>query len=238
MITLLIAHPRHYRNIDPGNGDGFHFGVCSTLLPLVLTAAIMGLSMGVAFTVICTLIVDAVPSRMRGLAMGCYNTSVYLGMTICALVMGVVIREQGFAASFFCTGGVILASVLVFGLLYRPQKSVMTGPLIMRGDVSDYRLTEGTQNIAALRHISIFQNSNPLRHCHHCGKSGLQHDTHRAMNLLCCGLPGLVGIGQRTGTITEKFHGPAPVHSADYGGKVAVVRRITNHRYGVDFIGL
>lgn len=97
------------------------FGGCSTLLPLVLTAALMGLSMGIAFTVICTLIVDAVPSRMRGLAMGCYNTSVYFGMTICALVMGVVIREQGFATSFFCTGGVILASVLVFGLLYRPQ---------------------------------------------------------------------------------------------------------------------
>lgn len=99
------------------------FGLCSTLLPLVITAAIMGLSMGIGFTVICTLIADAVPPRMRGLAMGCYNTSVYLGMTICALGMGIVIRERGFAMSFYCTGGIILASVFFFLILYKPQKN-------------------------------------------------------------------------------------------------------------------
>ena len=100
------------------------FGLCSTLLPLVITAAIMGLSMGIGFTVICTLIADAVPPRMRGLAMGCYNTSVYLGMTICALGMGIVIRDRGFAMSSFCTGGIILASVLFFLILYKPQKNM------------------------------------------------------------------------------------------------------------------
>jgi len=71
--------------------------------------------------VICTLIVDAVPNRMRGLAMGCYNTSVYLGMIICALGMGIVIREHGFQAGFYLTGGIIFGSLILFGLMYEPE---------------------------------------------------------------------------------------------------------------------
>ena len=94
------------------------FGLCHTLLALLVTAAAMGFSMGIAFTVICALIADAVPNKMRGLAMGCYNTCVYLGMMLCALGMGIVIREHGFRAGFFLTGGIISGSLVLFGLLY------------------------------------------------------------------------------------------------------------------------
>lgn len=104
------------------------FGLCQTLFALLVTAAVIGFSMGIAFTVICALIADAVPNRMRGLAMGCYNTCVYLGMMLCALGMGIVIREQGFQTGFFLTGGIICGSLIIFGLVYgsenRAQKNL------------------------------------------------------------------------------------------------------------------
>jgi MFS family permease len=98
------------------------FGLCTNLVQLLFAAVGMGLSMGLAFTVIYALIVDAVPTGMRGLAMGCYNTCVYLGMMLSAIGMGVVIREYGFQVGFLLTGGSILAALILFAVLYGPGK--------------------------------------------------------------------------------------------------------------------
>lgn len=95
------------------------FGLCNSVVPLVAVAAVMGTSMGVAFTVICALIVDAVPREMRGLAMGCYNTCVYAGMMLSSIGMGVVIREAGFRAGFFLSGALGLLILCLFRWLYR-----------------------------------------------------------------------------------------------------------------------
>ena len=91
---------------------------CRSLSSLLATAAAMGFSMGMAFTVICTLIADSVPKKMRGLAMGCYNTSVYAGMLACSLAMGRVIRAYGFQAGFALTGAVMLFMLLLFNVMY------------------------------------------------------------------------------------------------------------------------
>lgn len=99
------------------------FGFCRSLPALLATAAGMGFSMGMAFTVICTLIADSVPKKMRGLAMGCYNTSVYAGMLTCSLGMGVVIRKYGFQAGFSLTGAVMMCMLLLFNVLYHPAKA-------------------------------------------------------------------------------------------------------------------
>lgn len=76
------------------------FGLCTNLIALLGAAVAMGLSMGIAFTVICALIVDAVPARMRGLAMGCYNTCVYLGMMLCAIGMCYGDHAYGYKTGF------------------------------------------------------------------------------------------------------------------------------------------
>ena len=98
------------------------FGLCRSVLPLMGTAAVMGISMGVAFTAVCALIADVVPREQRGLAMGCYNTSVYAGMMICAAGMGGVIQQQGFRMAFFLNGAVGVATLLLFTTLYRRPK--------------------------------------------------------------------------------------------------------------------
>lgn len=95
------------------------FGFCRSVVPLMGVAALMGMSMGIAFTAVSALIADVVPREQRGLAMGCYNTCVYAGMMLCAAGMGPVIREEGFRTGFFLNGVVGLATLILFVALYR-----------------------------------------------------------------------------------------------------------------------
>jgi len=95
------------------------FGLCHSVVSLAATAAVMGISMGVAFTVVCALIVDAVPREMRGLAMGCYNTSVSAGMMLSSVGMGHVIRLAGFRAGFVLSGAIGAVVLFLFRFLYR-----------------------------------------------------------------------------------------------------------------------
>lgn len=95
------------------------FGVSRSLAALMAVAALMGISMGTAFTVICALIADAVPREMRGLAMGGYNTSVYAGMMISSVGMGWAIKGSGYRAGFFCSAVAVVAALMLFRYLYR-----------------------------------------------------------------------------------------------------------------------
>lgn len=95
------------------------FGRCHSVASLMATAAVMGVSMGIAFTVICALIAQVVPQQMRGLAMGCYNTCIYAGMLLASIGMGVIIREEGFTVGFLVNGTAGLAVAVLFTFLYR-----------------------------------------------------------------------------------------------------------------------
>jgi len=95
------------------------FGLCHSVVSLMAAAALMGISMGVAFTIVCAMIADVVPREMRGLAMGCYSTCVYAGMMLCALCMGVVIKSEGFRVGFFLSGTTGVIVLILFRFLYR-----------------------------------------------------------------------------------------------------------------------
>ena len=97
------------------------YGLSRSLAGLMAVAAVMGISMGIAFTVICALIADAVPGESRGVAMGCYNTCIYAGMMLSSVGMGTVIGWEGFPAGFLLSGVAVAASLLLAGRLYRRQ---------------------------------------------------------------------------------------------------------------------
>ncbi len=103
------------------------FGICRSIGELMAVAALMGVSMGIAFTSIGALIADVVPRELRGLAMGCYNTCVYAGMMLSAAGMGGVIEGAGFRTAFILNGLAGTIVVFLFALLYsspaetRPQ---------------------------------------------------------------------------------------------------------------------
>ena len=98
-------------------------GMSGSLAALFFCSALLGLSMGVGFTALAALVADVVPAELRGLAMGGYNSCIYLGMMASAASMGKVIAEVGFAASFAAGGGATLALTLLFRALYRRAAS-------------------------------------------------------------------------------------------------------------------
>lgn len=95
------------------------FAFSTTLVPLMICSGAFGISMGIAFTALGALIAEVVPIELRGLAMGSFNTCIYLGMMLGSAATGVVIREDGFRCGFFLTGGIALAVTLLFAIIYR-----------------------------------------------------------------------------------------------------------------------
>jgi MFS transporter, DHA1 family, multidrug resistance protein len=99
------------------------FDFCHTLWTLMAAAGFMGVSMGIAFTVIGAMIADVVPREQRGLAMGCYNTSVYAGMMLSSVGLGQVIRVKGFSAGFLLSGAAVFVVTFLFRAMYRGKEA-------------------------------------------------------------------------------------------------------------------
>jgi MFS transporter, DHA1 family, multidrug resistance protein len=104
------------------------FDFCHTVWTLMAAAGFMGVSMGIAFTVIGAMIADVVPREQRGLAMGCYNTSVYAGMMLSSVGMGQVIRVKGFSAGFLLSGLAVFSVMFLFRGLCRGNGSATPSP--------------------------------------------------------------------------------------------------------------
>ncbi len=95
------------------------FGFCRTLPQFLLAAVALGVTMGLSFTPLGALIAEVAPPEARGLAMGGYNTSIYLGMMLSSAFMGGVIGWAGYALSFMLTGVLVLLVTGYFYLLIR-----------------------------------------------------------------------------------------------------------------------
>jgi len=94
-------------------------GVADSLSMFLIGAFAMGVTMGVAYTAIGALIAEVVPADSRGLAMGGYNTCIYLGMMLSALLMGIVISEVGFRAGFLITALLNAVCAFAFFVLFK-----------------------------------------------------------------------------------------------------------------------
>ena len=94
-------------------------GPCTTTLTLSLCAALHGTGMAIGFTAVGAIIAAAVDRQFRALAMGLYNSCIYLGMMASSAVMGVVIHSAGYGTGFLAGGGMGAALTLLFVVLYR-----------------------------------------------------------------------------------------------------------------------
>jgi MFS family permease len=100
------------------------FAVSGTPVQFILFAGTFGVSMGLAFTSIGALIAEVAPQESRGLAMGGYNTCIYLGMMLSSALMGSVIEGIGFENGFLIAAGVNCLFIGVFYLFmkgYQPN---------------------------------------------------------------------------------------------------------------------
>jgi DHA1 family multidrug resistance protein-like MFS transporter len=91
------------------------FGFATQPHHFILGAVALGASMGLAFTSIGALTAEAAPAELRGLAMGGYNSAIYLGMMLSSALMGPVIRLIGYKEAFLITA---LLNFLVIGLFH------------------------------------------------------------------------------------------------------------------------
>ena len=96
------------------------------LLGLCLLAALaLGVSNAVAFTSIGALIAETAASRVRGLAIGGYNTFIYFGLMAGSIGLGPLIEAVGFARGFFLTGVINIPFIafFVWGMLGYASKT-------------------------------------------------------------------------------------------------------------------
>ncbi len=90
------------------------FGLTRGFTGLLIASLASGVSMGLAFTPLGALIAETVPPESRGLAMGGYNTCIYLGMMLSSGLMGGVLEWTGFGLGFTLTALVAVAAAGVF----------------------------------------------------------------------------------------------------------------------------
>ncbi|MDA8429480.1 MAG: MFS transporter [Geobacteraceae bacterium] len=88
------------------------------LAQLMGCAVVMGVGMALTFTAIGALIAELIPAVQRGLAMGMYNSCIYLGMMCGATVMGIALKQIGYPAAFAAAGcSALLALALFTGMM-------------------------------------------------------------------------------------------------------------------------
>lgn len=88
---------------------------------MLVCAVAFGVGMVLIFTTVGALIVESVPAVQRGLAMGLYNSCIYLGMMSGSIVMGIALNRLGFPLCFAAAGFVSLASSVLFFLTMRKK---------------------------------------------------------------------------------------------------------------------
>jgi len=92
------------------------------LTHLMACAVVMGVGMALTFTAIGAMIAELVPPVQRGLAMGMYNSCVYLGMMAGATVMGLALKRIGYPLGFAAAGGMALVTLLFFLPMMREKR--------------------------------------------------------------------------------------------------------------------
>lgn len=98
------------------------FGQMVRLPCLMACAVVMGMGMALTFTAIGALIAELVPTVQRGLAMGMYNSCVYLGMMTGATALGVALKRIAYPAGFAAAGSAALVTALLFFPMMRRRQ--------------------------------------------------------------------------------------------------------------------
>lgn len=95
------------------------FGQAQSLRQFLTAAAALGMAMGLGFTPVGALIAEVVPPAARGLAMGGYNSCIYLSMMLSAAVMGAVMSRIGYGNGYALVALVMALTTVGFYLLIR-----------------------------------------------------------------------------------------------------------------------
>jgi predicted MFS family arabinose efflux permease len=90
--------------------------------PLLTLAAAFGAVSGLAFVAISTALAASATPHTRGLVMGGYSTSMYLGLALGSFGLGPVIRSHGHPAGFFIGGAAGLVGTMIAAGLWQVDR--------------------------------------------------------------------------------------------------------------------
>ena len=107
-------------------------GQAAQLAQLLCCAVVMGVGMALTFTTIGAMIADQTPALHRGLAMGMYNSCIYLGMMAGSTVMGIALKRIGYPLGFAAAGGVNLLALVLFFVMMREKRGTGSGNSAMK----------------------------------------------------------------------------------------------------------
>jgi MFS family permease len=105
-------------------------GQMARLAQLLGCAVLIGIGMALAFTTIGAMIADQAPPLQRGLAMGLYNSCIYLGMMSGSASMGIALQRIGYPLGFAAAGAVNLVALLLFFLMMRDNRLQQAGRVL------------------------------------------------------------------------------------------------------------
>ena len=91
------------------------FSPAKTYFHFLAAAFASGVAMAIAFTSIGALIAETVEPRFRGMAMGGYNTCIYLGLMAGSIGIGSIIETVGIARGFLLTSVINIPCIIIFG---------------------------------------------------------------------------------------------------------------------------
>ncbi len=97
-----------------------HVGDGPSLLALV---AVFGAVSGTGFVAVSVALASATTPATRGLVMGGYSTTLYLGLALGSFALGPVIAQHGYATGFAAGGAAGAAGTLVAAVLWRRRGS-------------------------------------------------------------------------------------------------------------------
>ncbi|HIJ87233.1 MAG TPA: MFS transporter [Desulfuromonadales bacterium] len=89
---------------------------------LIICAVVMGVGMALTFTAIGALIAELTPAMQRGLAMGMYNSCIYLGMMFGSTVMGITLKQIGYPLGFALAGSTSVLAMVLFLWMMQEKK--------------------------------------------------------------------------------------------------------------------
>lgn len=94
-------------------------GISAHIYDMIYCAILLGIGMALIYTAIGALIALHVPALQRGLAMGIYNSCIYVGMMAGSLAMGGLLKRFSYSFCFTAAGIVALSTAVLFLLLTR-----------------------------------------------------------------------------------------------------------------------
>ncbi len=95
------------------------FGVSRLLWHFLIFAILLGMGLALAFTSIGALIALVTSEKTRGLAMGGYNTCIYLGIMASSMLMGSIIEKAGYRLAFIIASLIAVFFLFFFVWLFR-----------------------------------------------------------------------------------------------------------------------